>query len=100
MLWFSLDGRFHCFVSHPLTAPGDYRSINSVATIPAGRTQTFVEIRIEVDYDIENMERFQVTLSNPSEGALIHENIATISIIDVDSKFLSLKNIQYILVFL
>lgn len=68
------------------TAPGDYTPINSVVTIPSGRTQTYVEVRLAVDYDVENMESFQIMLSNPSEGAIIAESITTININDVDSK--------------
>ena len=60
---------FHIFLS--LAAPGDYRPINTTVTIRAGRTQTFVDIRTEVDYDVESLESFEITLSNPSDGAII-----------------------------
>ena len=46
-----------------------------------------MEVRLAVDYDVENMESFEIMLSNPSEGAIVAESIAAINIIDVDSKF-------------
>jgi hypothetical protein len=69
------------------TAPGDYRSLNTVVSIPAGNTQHFVEFPIGVDYDVENTESFEIVLSNPSRGAILAQTIATINIVDVDSKF-------------
>ena len=85
--FYSLDR--NRFITHFLsrTAPGDYRPINRVVTIPAGRTQTYVEVHLEVDYDVENMESFEMVLSNPSEGARLSQNVSTINIIDVDSKY-------------
>ena len=67
-------------------APGDYQPLNGVVSIPAGGTQQFVEIPIGVDYDIEGTESFEIVLSSPSEGAVIAQTVATINIIDVDSK--------------
>lgn len=67
-------------------APEDYRPLNVVVSIPAGGTQQFVEISIGVDYDIEGTESFEVVLSSPSEGAVIAQAVATINIVDVDSK--------------
>ena len=74
-------------------APGDYQPLNVVASIPAGGIQHFVEIPIGVDYDIEDTESFEVVLSSPSEDAVIAQTVATINIIDVDSKscFVCLK---------
>ena len=74
------------FLHIQFTAPGDYQSLNVVITIPAGGTQHFVEIPIGVEYNIEHIESFEIVLSNPSESATIAEPVATINIIDVDSK--------------
>ena len=69
------------------TAPGDYRPLNTVVSIPAGNTQWFVEFPIGVDYDVEDTETFEVVLSNPSQGAVLAQTVVNISIIDVDSEF-------------
>lgn len=76
-----------CIYSFTFTAPGDYRPLNTVVSIPAGNTQHFVEFPIGVDYDVEDTETFEVVLSNPSQGAVLAQTVVNISIIDVDSEF-------------
>jgi PKD repeat protein len=64
-------------------APGDYRAVNALVTIPAGRKQVHVKLKIGADATVESDETFTVSLSSPS-GASIKDGVATVTILDDD----------------
>ena len=67
-----------------IPAPGDYDAVFSPMSITAGNTEQMISIPIKADNITENAESFMVELSNPSEGGMIINSLATVSIIDLD----------------
>jgi len=64
-------------------APGDYTSVNTVVTIPAGSLCTTVNVPIVEDALVEGSEIFLVNLSNPINGS-ITDNQGVVTILDND----------------
>lgn len=66
------------------TEPDDYTETVGVATIPAGATSTTASVPILDDAASELDEAFTISLSNPSDGAIIDPGAgsATVTIID------------------
>jgi hypothetical protein len=64
-------------------APGDYGTVNGVATIPRGSTTTVIPVPIVDDGEIEPDEFFNVEFSLPTNVVLLTPS-ATVTIIDND----------------
>ena len=81
-----------CVVLPP--APSDYSALSQEVVFPAGTTQRSIAIPIIDDSVVEIMEFFFVRVTAPSSHAgVVHlgTDIATISITNDDSKWLTLE---------
>lgn len=63
----------------------DIVSLNGILTIPAGATEVVLPIDIVADTSFELTETFTVTLSNPSNNAILDNNQATGTIVNDDA---------------
>ncbi len=64
-------------------SPGDYTNSSNTLTFTPGDTEKFINVAISTDGDDESDETFTVTLSNPSNAAILDET-AVGTIIDDD----------------
>ena len=65
------------------TAPGDYGAITSLpVTFQPGERELSVAVQASSDAVAEGTEQFTAVLTNPSAGATLGDDIATVDIID------------------
>ena len=73
-------------MQHYLAAPADYEALNTTLTIPTGSSQQVIQIAIRYDSVMESVENFRVILRNPSNGVVIAQSEANITINNVICK--------------
>jgi len=65
----------------------DFVPINQVVTFQPGDTEQFVTFTSNTDTTVEGTEMLTAVLSNPSAGATLGNDTATISIMDVGGEY-------------
>ncbi len=81
---------FLIFISNPPPPPvpgSDYTGVTEFMLFSPSDTRECVNIAIETDDFVENDETFTVELSEDSDSVILGVSMATVTILDMNSKF-------------